>query len=250
MKRYIVTLLFIAVAGGLIGWGLFRAYRAFKASMEPTACVCDVSPQVSEETMVSLQARCNQLLLEKKETLAKVAQTVCQEFPQCSSIVCRQQPSGMVQVRVVCDDLLCAVNDDLLMTQKGVIVPTLAYAEHEITGLPRLRMAIAQNGVVVAPSVISFIKQIPALLLSSHTIDYRSDDEILLVDSDTTKPVYVCAVGTIVDNALLSRCEKVIRDTEQQVLASKKKARTALVLDLRFDKQIILYPYMGGQSHG
>ena len=132
----------------------------------------------------------------------------------------------------------------------------------------------------LSPYLLSFLRHIPDSLLSTHEIIYRSDDEIALVQRSTeqrttvqrataqrehvkpavtnlaaaqsiaAQPIYLCAVDTVVDSDLLTRCDKAMADLEQQKTTSKKKARTAVVLDLRFDKHIILYPHMGGQVHG
>jgi hypothetical protein len=288
MKRSTLYLLIITIIAALLGWGLFKAYRAFKVSMEPTVCICTVSPEASDQAAQALIKCIEQAILEKKGSLASATQAVQKEFPYCTSMSCHQQPSGMVQARIELDEPFCAVNDDMVMTKRGVVVSRLLYADEVLAGLPQLRIA-DQKDSSASPYLLSFLKHIPDSLLSTHEVVYRSDDEIALVrreitaseplkyeiaqnamaqrdalKSDVSKrtmskssvapsvasqAIYLCAVDTIVDQELLTRCDNVIADFEQQKIL-KKRSKTAVVLDLRFDKQVILYPHMGGQIHG
>jgi hypothetical protein len=183
---------------------------------------------------------------------------------------CRQQPSGLVQARIELDEPFCAVNDDMIMTTRGIVVSRTLYADEVLAGLPQLRLE-NKMGSELSSYLLSFLKHIPDSLFSTHEVIYRSDDEIALVQRDisvqhevsklavlkrdvtqnvASQAIYLCAVDTIVDQELLNRCDNVMADFEQQKTTSKKKTRTVLVLDLRFDKQVILYPHMGGQIHG
>lgn len=260
MKRSTIIYLFlITTAVALFGWGLWRAYRAFKASMVPTAYACVISPLSSEQAALSLKDLLGRAILEKGGSFVYTAKLVQQNFPHCTSISCRQQPSGLVQARIDLDEPFCAVNDDMIMTTRGVVVLRTLYADDALAGLPQLRLE-NQKDSSVSPYLLSFLKHVPDSLLSTHEIVYRSDDEIALVrrdmsqrenaQRDISQSSYLCAVDTVIDQELLMRCDNVMADYEQQKTTSKKKARTALVLDLRFDKQVILYPHMGGQIHG
>lgn len=334
MKRSRIYLLIVVSLALLFGWGIWRVYRAVKASMEPSVCACTVSPLASDQAAQALVQLVEQSILEKKVSLASAAQAVQQEFPYCTAISFRQQPSGLVQARIELDEPFCAVNDDRVVTSNGVLVLKHLYADDVVADLPQLHIenlsekgsvqtslaqtslaqtsfsktglvqaSISQKSLVqkgsseielleknslVSPLLLSFLRHIPEHFFATHEVVYRSDDEIALVSREMPKnilsqedaakhallqqdaskremtkramaknevitalqPTYLCAVNTVVDHELLKRCEVVLADVEQQKMTSKKKARTALVLDLRFDKQIILYPYMGGQIHG
>jgi hypothetical protein len=279
MKRSTIYLLGIVFAALLLGWGVALAYRAFKAAMTPSVCICEISSLSSDQAALSLKDLLGKAILEKGGSFAYAARLVQQDFPHCTSISCRQQSSGLVQAHVELDEPFCAVNDDMVMTTQGVVVLRTLYADEVLVGLPQLRIA-TKTGSELSPYLLSFLRHIPDSLLSTHEVVYRSDDEISLVQrsieqrateqrsieqrelvqpvgkkivtaqSIAAQPIYLCAVDTVVDRELLTRCDKTLADFEQQKTTSKKKARTAVVLDLRFDKHIILYPHMGGQVHG
>ena len=279
MKRSTIYLFTIALATMFLGWGVVLVYRVFKSSMEPSVCICTVSEPVSDQAAQALIKLLEQAILEKKGSLASATQAVQKEFPYCTSISCRQQSSGLVQAHVEIDEPFCSVNEDMVMTTQGVVVLRTLYADEAVVGLPQLRLE-NKIGSKLSPYLLSFLRHIPDSLLSTHEVVYRSDDEIALVQRSTeqrttvqrataqrehvnpavtniaaaqaiaAQPIYLCAVDTVVDRDLLKRCDKAMADLEQQKTINKKKARTAVVLDLRFDKHIILYPHMGGQVHG
>ena len=219
------------------------------ASLVPTACCCLVSPLSSDEAAQSLQVFLEKKILEEKMSFSQAIASVCATFPHCSSVVCHQQASGLVQSRIELDEPLCAVNDDMVLTTRGVLVAHGVYADEELVGLPHVRINEAANGLIVSPSQLSFFRSLPESIFLTHEIIYKNDDE-LLMQSKGVQHAYLCAVDTVVDAALMQRCDKVLADLEQQKVTNKKKTRTAWVLDVRFDKQIILYPDMGGQVHG
>jgi len=279
MKRFLIYVCIIASMCALFGWGMWRTYKAFKASIAVTSCTCNISPLSSDQATQSLSTFLEKELIEKKQSLASVARALQQAFPHCVAFSCRQQPSGLVQARIEIGEPLCAVNDDALLTVQGVVVSKTAYADDAVIGLPKLSMDNVQSGSFLSSQLLSFLHKIPATVLATHGIVYHSDDEIVITplqrsdaynvlqvmqgekaqkdallkmraQQDMSNPDYVCAVDTVFDADLLAKCNLVCADLEQQMITKKKKTRTAWVLDVRFDKQIILYPHMGGQVHG
>lgn len=264
MKRSIVYLVLICAALAAIAWAFMRFYRAVKTSMAPTACVTTVSPRCSDTTTLALTQFVEQAVVREQMPLRKLADAVQKSFGHCSRITCRQKPSGLVQVAVDVDDPFFIVNEDLVLTEQGRLVPRDFFADESLVSLPRMRYTAASVAMpVISPALHTFLQQMPSALLAQHLIEYLSDEEVWLVHNEhegaaeassvpaqPVTPAYVCSVATRFDEPLLGRCAQVVADLEQQQALTKKKARTAWVLDLRFDKQVILYPRMGGQVHG
>jgi len=300
MKRSVIYLSIVTIVTLLLGWGLYRVYRVFKTSMAPTRCVYLLSPLSSEQANMSFKDLFGKAIIEKGGSFVSTVQVIQQNFPHCTSISCRQQPSGVVHAQIEIDEPFCAVNDDMLLTANGTLVSKSLYSDDVVANLPQLRVENTQAVLTqisssntelsdtrssVSPHLLSFLRTIPESFFSTHEVVYRSDDEIFLTQrvvpqeeaflqkrsqqatslsqiSERSgskssiqkqiepKPMYLCAVNTVINNDLLARCETVMADLEQQKIMNKKKARTAWVLDVRFDKQVVLYPHMGGLVHG
>lgn len=174
----------------------------------------------------------------------QVCANIVHTFPVVHACTFHHVSRGIVHLAMQAADPLYVLNDDYILTHAMRVLPRTLYQESALVAVP---------GIVVdrpiQQSEIPLVASIPDDLARSFTTTWLNEHEIILRADDQDLFSIVCSADAFPSEKMVAACAHLKDELEQRGLFGKRRDKR-WIADVRFDKQIILFPAQGRVGHG
>ncbi len=208
-----------------------------------------IDERLSAEVHASLEAIVSQDPIFKTCPSSAHIEILKTTFPCLAQGSARLLPQGILQLELLAVNPVCVVNHDHVLTLQGAIVESHAFVQKVIDLLPAVELPVellSQKDMVLQCK--KCIDRMPWQVLSSYQCSWDSPTKTVLFHNDEPHFSIICNNETIPTQDVLHKCENLMHDLCCNNVngQKKKKADKHWVVDVRFDKQIVVYSQSKG----
>lgn len=214
--------------------------------------VVHVDPLLSAQTQKNIDQFTKEKNSQKIPTYKDFVQILVQQFPYIKSIEIEKNASGLLSYTYESAAPIIAINQDMVLTDGGILVLKNNFAEHTIASLHTITVPSG----FISPALLNGIASFTDDFLNTYDICWKSDQEIILKDKLHAGFTVLCDADSILDVSVLQKCTTIKHELiDKGSLASpalahndavtKKKAPKSWIADIRFKNQIIVSSELG-----
>lgn len=152
---------------------------------------------------------------------------------------------GALIVSIDLADPLLLLNNELLLLSNNQIIPSSWYQEWRYANIPFV--SVRRRDSWLSQSEIKAVRGYEGLLLTNiFDLIWVDITDAFLVPHDTDEWMIRCNGYQVVQEEQIAQCKMVYENLNSK----KKKNNVCHILDIRFDKQIVVYADKEGRLHG
>ena len=200
------------------------------------SCACEVNEYVATSTKKSVERFVEKHKAQKPDQLLSLLRD---EFPFLKTISAFYRPPNHIDFFMHTYMLRMIINNSFVLISNGLLIDRNVFAANRIDSLKRVSLADELiKGQHVQEPCLDLLKQIDFDRLKQYNIVFRSQDEILLQDTEQRRFTIVSDAEAILDYSLLERCAELKKELDMR--GSFKSANKKWIADVRFEKQIVV----------
>lgn len=149
---------------------------------------------------------------------------------KCSSL--RKHNNGHANMELMSDALLAKINNEYVVTQSGILQPTIYYTEKALADIAVIE---TKQNCCPTEKFLQWVCHIPKKIWTDYKIVYHNDFAITVTDKNNTLCI-ICSCTMPFTEELLTKCLVV----KKNLSVCTPHTSHAFTADVRFENQIIV----------
>jgi len=203
-----------------------------------------IDSNLSVGAIQELQDTFSSLVSERGPSVA--IQAMQARYPYLKDATCAYLPSQHAYVAMQVRYPHCLINNEKLLFDDGLLISKTVFQDDIVSALPAITISHLNNQIDILPAAMrALVMAIPSTWYTTYAIVWRGDHALCLYEKNRDDVFFVFDTQSVPDESMLAACQQVAQ--ECRVTPSRKHC---LVVDARFENQIIVYGDTGGYGHG
>ncbi|GEM_PF-6346974 len=191
-----------------------------------------IDPRLAEQEQQHMVTVLEQEQFQRPATVATVLK---KKFPEIASVSVAYAAALDQEIEVRSVNPLVRVNAATILCDQGPLLSDMLFQKKELEQLPRITVHTEEQEEV--RSLRTFVQKIPTAIYDRFAIHWYGNTKIVFTDKEKSDLCIVADAQKIPsEKNYLAQC-----DTVYAAMKERQKKNDPIMIDLRFEKQIITY---------
>jgi len=238
-----VTRAVILVSVSFVGLYLFQFSKSEEKVLYPSSC----RPVIDSVFSQNLNQDISSFIIEnydQKSPMQGLLESVQEKFSAIRSVSVSLENSAALSISIKGHRPYILINDNLVATESGAILPLGNFADRSLRGLQRFDCSDQSVSDTLKSNALTFFKSIPDPFFDLYSVRWESDDAIWFNHKEQKYSALVSFDWdmNIEDVYLCQKIQEAAVARQNEKRRKRKKRDVRWVCDLRFKGQVVTYP--------